>query len=133
MNAVGSVDLHAIAKDAAERVHKNGGCVPQLAFAPILWALQDALRSGDKAEGGSLPAASQPSVPTECGDKAVLAMLESARSMMRIVSDGFADEGDRVYLGSTNHADWLRDEAERVEAFLIGLWTAPTTAGEPGQ
>ena len=33
--------LEAIAKDAAERVHKNGGCVPQLAYAPILFALQD--------------------------------------------------------------------------------------------
>lgn len=37
--------LEAIAKDAAERVHKNGGCVPQLAFAPILFALQDAASS----------------------------------------------------------------------------------------
>lgn len=37
------LDLDAIAKDAAERVHKNGGCVPQLSFAPILFALQDAL------------------------------------------------------------------------------------------
>jgi hypothetical protein len=37
------VDLRAIAKDAAERVHKNGGCVPQMAYAPILFALQDAL------------------------------------------------------------------------------------------
>lgn len=37
------IDLQAIARDAAERVHKNGGCVPQMAFAPILFALQDAL------------------------------------------------------------------------------------------
>jgi hypothetical protein len=37
------IDLKAIAKDAADRVHKNGGCVPQMAFAPILFALQDAL------------------------------------------------------------------------------------------
>lgn len=37
------IDLKAIAKDAAERVHQNGGCVPQMAFAPILFALQDAL------------------------------------------------------------------------------------------
>lgn len=37
------LDLERIAKDAAERVHKNGGCVPQLAFAPILFTLQDAL------------------------------------------------------------------------------------------
>lgn len=44
-----ALDLHAIAKDASERVHKNGGCVPQLAYAPILWALQDALAaSGEK-------------------------------------------------------------------------------------
>ncbi|MGU3457257.1 hypothetical protein ACLBV5_13195 [Brevundimonas sp. M1A4_2e] len=38
-------DLHAIAKDAAERVHKNGGCVPQMAYAPILFALQDAMKA----------------------------------------------------------------------------------------
>lgn len=37
------IDLKAIAKDAAQRVHKNGGCVPKMAFAPILFALQDAL------------------------------------------------------------------------------------------
>lgn len=54
-------NLQAIAKDAAERVHKNGGCVPQLAFAPILFALEDAFperphapvsRPGDGVEGG---------------------------------------------------------------------------------
>lgn len=45
-------DLHAIAKDAAERVHKNGGCVPQLAYAPILWALQDACALSPR-KGGS--------------------------------------------------------------------------------
>lgn len=41
--------LKVVAKDAAERVHKNGGCVPQLAYAPILFALQDALTSGAKS------------------------------------------------------------------------------------
>lgn len=34
--------LEALAKDAAERVAKNAGIAPQLAFAPILFALQDA-------------------------------------------------------------------------------------------
>lgn len=34
--------MEAIAKDAAERVAKNAGIAPQLAFAPILFALQDA-------------------------------------------------------------------------------------------
>lgn len=48
------IDLEAIAKDAAERVHKNGGCVPQLAFAPILFALQDAL-STTPARAEALP------------------------------------------------------------------------------
>jgi hypothetical protein len=37
----GQAHLHAIAKAAALGVHENGGCVPQMAFAPILWALQD--------------------------------------------------------------------------------------------
>lgn len=35
-------DLNAIAKAASEGVAKNAGIAPQLAFAPILWALQDA-------------------------------------------------------------------------------------------
>lgn len=49
--------IQAIAKDAAERVHANGGCVPQLAFAPILFALQDAM-AGDltKDEPSANPA-----------------------------------------------------------------------------
>lgn len=50
--------------------------------------------------------------------KELAAMVESARSMMRIVSDGAEDEGDRVYFGSSNHADWLRSEAEKIEACL---------------
>lgn len=66
---------------------------------------------------GSLPAS--PSVSTEPNLTTVLALLEDARSVMRIVSDGFEDEGDRVYLGSTNHADWLRAKAEKIEAYLI--------------
>lgn len=34
--------LAAIARDAAERVAKNTGAAPQLCYAPILWALEDA-------------------------------------------------------------------------------------------
>ncbi len=37
-------DMRAIAKDAAERVAKNAKIPPQLAFAPILWALQNAAK-----------------------------------------------------------------------------------------
>lgn len=58
----GQADLHAIAKAAAEGVHKNGGCVPQLAFAPILWALQDAFPAA---------ALSAPSVTREAGERVV--------------------------------------------------------------
>tara|TARA_R110000868_G_scaffold20938_2_gene87741 strand:- start:1426 stop:1935 length:510 start_codon:yes stop_codon:yes gene_type:complete len=65
---------------------------------------------------GSRP---QEAVPTEPSLPTVLALLEDARSMMRIVSDGFEDEGDRTYLGSTNHADWLRAKAEKIEAYFI--------------
>jgi len=34
--------LADIAKDAAERTARNAGVAPQLLYAPILWALQDA-------------------------------------------------------------------------------------------
>lgn len=47
--------MQAIAKDAAKRVHANGGCVPQLAFAPILFALQDAISRIEMAEGTRTP------------------------------------------------------------------------------
>ena len=33
---------HALAKDAAERAAKNASVAPELLFAPILWAIQDA-------------------------------------------------------------------------------------------
>jgi hypothetical protein len=35
--------IAAIAKDASERVAKNAGVAPQLCYAPILWALEDAM------------------------------------------------------------------------------------------
>lgn len=34
--------LHEIAKDASLRAAKNSGAPPQLLYAPILWALQEA-------------------------------------------------------------------------------------------
>ncbi|RYG87653.1 MAG: hypothetical protein EON59_06790 [Alphaproteobacteria bacterium] len=43
--------LVAIAKAASEGVAKNAGIAPQLAFAPILWALQDALLPPEPAGG----------------------------------------------------------------------------------
>lgn len=66
-------DLEAIAKDAAERVHKNGGCVPQMAFAPILFALQDAFPA-PVASGG------QHSSGTDFPPDDVLACVESQHS-----------------------------------------------------
>jgi hypothetical protein len=50
VGGVGEARLRAIAKDASERVAKNAGIVPQLAFAPILWALQDAALSPSPVE-----------------------------------------------------------------------------------
>lgn len=38
--------LHAVAKKAAEDAGRNAKAAPNLLFAPILWALQDALKAG---------------------------------------------------------------------------------------
>jgi hypothetical protein len=37
--------LYEAVKDASLRAAKNGRVAPQLMFAPILWAMQDALKS----------------------------------------------------------------------------------------
>ena len=53
------------------------------------------------------------------GDKLRIAALEKqveeARSLIRVATDAAEDEGDRLYFGSSNHADWLRDWAEKIE------------------
>lgn len=42
--------------------------------------------------------------------------LESLRGAVQITVDGLEDEGDRVYLGSTNHADMLREAYREMDA-----------------
>ena len=42
--------------------------------------------------------------------------LDQARIAMFTVVDGMEDEGDRVYFGSTNHADILKDAAQEADA-----------------
>ena len=52
-NQRSSVDLNAVAKDAAERAGKNASVAPQLLFAHILWALQDAFPALAAAQPGA--------------------------------------------------------------------------------
>lgn len=51
--------------------------------------------------------------------RSMASLMEKARSQLRQVTDHIEDEGDRAYFGSTNHADWLRDLAEDMEAWVI--------------
>lgn len=46
MTAVSVIALSRIAKDASERAGKSAGVAPELLFASILWALQDASKQG---------------------------------------------------------------------------------------
>ena len=50
-------NLHATAKDAAERAGKNAGVAPELLYAPILWAIQDtAVAALSKGAGAGVTA-----------------------------------------------------------------------------
>lgn len=51
--------------------------------------------------------------------RSMASLMETARSQIRQISDHTEDEGDRAYFGSTNHADWLQDLAEDMEAWVI--------------
>ena len=51
--------------------------------------------------------------------RSMASLMEDARSKIREISDHTEDEGDRAYFGSTNHADWLQDLAEEMEAWVI--------------
>lgn len=56
--------------------------------------------------------------------------LESMRVMLLAVRDGLEDEGDRIYLGSTNHADLIEaawDEADALKWDEILAHTQPET------
>ena len=44
--------LHEAVKDASLRAAKNGSVAPQLMYAPILWAMQDALAAAPDALKG---------------------------------------------------------------------------------
>lgn len=45
--------------------------------------------------------------------KATKEVLEDFGALIMLVADGLEDEGDRVFLGSTNHADALRDACQK--------------------
>lgn len=51
--------------------------------------------------------------------RSMASLMEKARSQIRQISDHTEDEGDRAFFGSTNHADWLQDLAEDMEAWVI--------------
>lgn len=51
--------------------------------------------------------------------RSMASLMETARSQIRQISDHIEDEGDRAFFGSTNHADWLKDLAEDMEAWVI--------------
>jgi len=47
--------------------------------------------------------------------QSIVALLDAARSRIQEIFDHLDDEGDRVYLGSTNHRDWLRDMLDHMD------------------
>jgi hypothetical protein len=47
--------------------------------------------------------------------RSIITLLRRARSEIREISDHTENEGDRVYFGSTNHADQLQDLAETMQ------------------
>ena len=150
----GAVDLHAIAKDAAERVHKNGGCVPQLSFAPILFALQDALPEAGAVEAArkalepfalyveqndlrDLPVRDMIEVPVRdllVAAEALAVLSGSAApfarpqrdAVVRVAAVASGAHVDQVYGG-----EWCLDPAAEFRADLIKVLAAlAPTAGE---
>lgn len=89
----------AIATDAADRVAKNAGIAPQLAFAPILFALQDAA-----------PAQS------EAGEGAAWAWLESHVECNPADRDYSADEMVDAFMEGARRYDRLAKALERIAA-----------------
>ncbi len=47
--------------------------------------------------------------------QAIVVLLDAARNRIQEIFDHLDDEGDRVYLGSTNHRDWLRDMLDHMD------------------
>lgn len=61
----------------------------------------------------------------------VEALLESVRSDLSNIARFLEDEGDRVYLASSNDADLLREVHQRVENFCILSDLSPSEQPEP--
>ena len=47
--------------------------------------------------------------------QSIVVLLDAARRRIQEIFDHLDDEGDRVYLGSTNHRDWLRDMLDHMD------------------
>ena len=48
-------------------------------------------------------------------NQSIVMLLDAARMRIQEIFDHLDDEGDRVYLGSTNHRDWLRDMLDHMD------------------
>ena len=49
--------------------------------------------------------------------RSIVALMDSTRQKVQEIVDHIEDESDRAYLGSTNHADWLRDLVEDMDGW----------------
>lgn len=49
--------------------------------------------------------------------RSIIVLMDDARQKVQEVVDHIQDEGDRTFLGSTNHADWLRDLVEDMDGW----------------
>ncbi|WCK12375.1 hypothetical protein G6L41_008845 [Agrobacterium tumefaciens] len=47
--------------------------------------------------------------------QSIVTLLDAARRRIQDIFDHLDDEGDRVYLASTNHRDWLRDMLDHMD------------------
>lgn len=57
--------------------------------------------------------------------RSLITLVELMRSSLRQIADETQDEGDRVYFGSTNHADALRDMADKAEMWVFDYELPP--------
>ena len=120
------MDLDAIAKDAAERVHKNGGCVPQLAFAPILWALQDAVTHDVNNETGGYEAAGV--VSPNPADEVALAVEPERGS-----AAWFRQRAGRLGCDNWRGPDTVRYAADVIEGLTDRLASLQAAYKEDGE
>ena len=51
--------------------------------------------------------------------QSIVVLLDAARMRIQEIFDHLDDEGDRVYLGSTNHRDWLRDMLDHMDLWCF--------------